>query len=70
LLSRSTTRFRLSPTLTPTALANCSTLRIGFVTVLRARIVGAVAVVALLAIFALDRNMAVLLMTGSVRRWV
>lgn len=39
-------------------------VRIGFVTVLRAGIVGAVAVVALLAIFALDRNMAVLLMIG------
>jgi predicted MFS family arabinose efflux permease len=39
-------------------------VRIGFVTVLRAGIVGAVAVVALLAVFALDRNMAVLLMIG------
>jgi hypothetical protein len=39
-------------------------VRIGFVTVLRAGIVGAVAVVALLAVFALDRNMAVLLMVG------
>jgi hypothetical protein len=39
-------------------------VRIGFVTVLRAGIVGAVAVVALLAVFVLDRNMAVLLMIG------
>jgi len=39
-------------------------VRIGFVTVLRAGIVGALAVVALLAVFALDRNMAVLLMIG------
>lgn len=39
-------------------------VRIGFVTVLRAGIVIALADVALLAIFALDRNMAILLMIG------
>jgi predicted MFS family arabinose efflux permease len=39
-------------------------VRIGFVTVLRAGIVGAVTVVALLAIFALDRNMVILIMIG------
>jgi len=39
-------------------------VRIGFVTVLRAGIVAAVSLVALLAVFALDRNMAVLLMIG------
>ena len=39
-------------------------VRIGFVTVLRAGIIGAVAVVALLAVFVLDRNMAILLMIG------
>jgi predicted MFS family arabinose efflux permease len=37
---------------------------IGFVTVLRAGLVGAVAVTALLAVFALDRNMAILLMAA------
>jgi predicted MFS family arabinose efflux permease len=39
-------------------------VRIGFVTVLRAGILGTLAVVALLAIFALDRNMAIVLMFG------
>jgi MFS family permease len=39
-------------------------VRIGFVTVLRAGIVAAVTVVALLAVFALDRNITILLMIG------
>lgn len=39
-------------------------MRIGFVTVLRAGIVGAVTVVALLAVFTLDRNMVILIMIG------
>jgi predicted MFS family arabinose efflux permease len=39
-------------------------VRIGFVTVLRAGIVAVLAVVGLLAVFALDRNMAVVLMIG------
>jgi hypothetical protein len=39
-------------------------VRIGFVTVLRAGIVGAVTVVALLAVFTLDRNMVILIMIG------
>ena len=39
-------------------------VRIGFVTVLRAGILGALAIVALLAVFVLDRNMAILLMIG------
>jgi predicted MFS family arabinose efflux permease len=39
-------------------------VRIGFVTVLRAGILGTLAVVALLAIYALDRNMAIVLMFG------
>ncbi len=39
-------------------------VRIGFVTVLRVGIVAALAVVALLAVFALERNMAILLMIG------
>ena len=45
-------------------------MRIGFVTVLRAGIVGAVTVVALLAVFTLERNMVILIMIGSAQLWV